>query len=83
MRSILPTKVLDDYAKFSRVNRLPRMDPDDPLSSLPPLEQPGSVQNDHPQGMYKVNIQGHELKFYRVELAPPSGFIGQNYSRYT
>ena len=81
MRSVLPTKVLEDYAKFAQVNRLPRMDPNDPLSTLPPLEKPGSLKNNHPEGMYTVKIQGHELKFYRVELAPPSGFIGENYSR--
>ncbi|KJA24740.1 hypothetical protein HYPSUDRAFT_102519, partial [Hypholoma sublateritium FD-334 SS-4] len=46
-----------------------------------PLEEPGSINNHHPEGTYTVKIQGHELKFYRVELAPPSGFIGQNYSR--
>ncbi|KJA15358.1 hypothetical protein HYPSUDRAFT_116152, partial [Hypholoma sublateritium FD-334 SS-4] len=82
MHSVLPTKVLEDYAEFAQVNCLPQMDPNDPLSMLPPLKKPGSLKNNHLEGMYTVKIQGHELKFYCV-LVPPSGFIGENYSRAT
>ena len=92
LRNVLPKDVLDDYDHFVQSNRLPRMDPDDPLATLPTLPEENAdehqqipkvtVKNEHPQGSYTVKIQGEEeFEFHNVELAPPSGFIGQNYSR--
>lgn len=80
MRSVLPTGVLNDFNGFVQVHRLPRMDPDDPLSTLPPITE-GPAKNELPEGTYNVSIQGNVFKFHHVELAPPGGVIGCNYSR--
>lgn len=80
MRSVLPTAVLDDFKNFVDDNGLPRMDPDNPLATLPPLQK-GTADNDHPTGHYMVEINGDEFEFFNVELAPPAGVAGKNYSR--
>ena len=80
MRSVLPTEVLDDFKNFVEDNNLPRMNPDDPLTTLPPLSK-GTAKNEHPTGMFSVPIGSDTFKFFNVELAPPCGVVGQNYSR--
>lgn len=80
MCSVLPDEVLDDSKQFVADNGLPRMDPDNPLVTLPPLEK-GTADNVHPTGKYSVEIDGDTFEFYNVELAPPAGVAGKNYSR--
>lgn len=80
MRSVVPTEVIDDFNSFIEDNGLPRMNPDDPLTTLPPLEK-GSIRNEHPVGKYTVTILDDQFEFHSVELAPPGGVLGENYSR--
>ncbi len=79
MQSILPTEVLDDFKLFIKFNDLPRMNPEDPHTMLPPLKK-GNVKNTHPTGKYSVTIQGKDFEFQKVEFAPPGGVCGKNYS---
>lgn len=80
MLSVLPSEVVEDFKQFIGDNGLPRMDPDNPLATLPPLSK-GNAQNEHPTGTFSVTIGDDVFEFHNVELAPPSGVVGDNYSR--
>ena len=42
----------------------------------------GHHRKDTTHGLYTVNINGIEIEFYEALLAPPSGVMSTNYSRY-
>lgn len=73
MRRVLPTCIVDDFTSFVQNTGLPRMDCDTPLDG---------DNDDKPCGTYKVYAKGQHFKFHGVELAPPGGVVGHNYSRY-
>lgn len=65
MRNIFPPEIVIDFDTFVVGSGIPRMNGDGCL----------------PEGTYHVCIKGLTFPFRDVELAPPGGVIGQNYSR--
>lgn len=66
MRNIIPPEVVADVDEFVAASGIPRMNGNGQL----------------PEGVYEVLIGGVTFPFHKVELAPPGGVIGQNYSRW-
>ena len=69
MRKKIPDEVIADFDCFMKETGMPRM------GGL------GTTGADASKGEYEVYADGNPFVFDNVELAPPSGVIGQNYSR--
>ncbi len=65
MRKKLPEDIIADFDNFMQEGGMPRM----------------GGNGTAVKGSYNVDIAGNDFTFHNVELAPPSGVIGQNYSR--
>ncbi|KAG6842834.1 hypothetical protein H0H93_003250, partial [Arthromyces matolae] len=84
MRSQVPDEVLRDFNEFVSNLGIYRMDgglsaaheDDGQLSSIR-MEQ--KFRHDR-TGTLSLDVEGKEFQFSNVELAPPAGVIGQNYS---
>ncbi|TFK72410.1 hypothetical protein BDN72DRAFT_749459, partial [Pluteus cervinus] len=73
-RQRLPPEVIKDFDDFLRSNNMRRMD------GHGTMVPDGTAIHGH--GTYTIRLpDGEELTFHDVELAPPSGAIGYNYSR--
>ena len=68
LRNQLPDEIMDDFQAWLENNRMVRMDA-------------GGAQ-DVQHGEYTVKYKDDEFVFHGVELPPPSGVFGTNYSRY-
>ncbi|KAG2081606.1 hypothetical protein BD769DRAFT_1783953 [Suillus cothurnatus] len=68
---LLPQEIIDDFNEFLKANNLCRMDKEaNPTSSA--------------LGRYVVGVgEGSYYEFNKVEMAPPAGVFGWNYSRAT
>lgn len=65
IRNIVPPEVVADFDDFVARSGIPRMDGNGQL----------------PEGTYEVPIDCMTFPFQNVELAPPGGVVGENYSR--
>lgn len=70
--SILPPQPLEDYKKFLAELGLPRMDAH---GKMPYDRESG-------KGDYTIRVGKWDYTFRSEELAPPTGVISENYSRY-
>ncbi|KAF8054723.1 hypothetical protein FPV67DRAFT_1682217 [Lyophyllum atratum] len=68
-RSRLPKEVIDDFDTFLAKSGIKRMDGS------------GQMASEGSSGTYSVVVGGTAFDFHDVELAPPTGVFGQNYSR--
>ena len=61
--------MIQDIAGFTSLNQIALMD--------------GHHKKDTTYGTYTVNINDIEIEFHDALLAPPSGVMSTNYSRYS
>ena len=66
MRAHLPAGIIDDFKDFLESTGVRRMDVE---------------EHDGHFGDYTINRDGQLIDFKNVEMAPPSGVMGINYSR--
>jgi hypothetical protein len=67
IRQQLPGEIIDDFKDWLRDEEMVRMD------TL------GSQASTH--GVYTVDAGREKCEFHKVEMAPPSGVFGTNYTR--
>ncbi|TFK59493.1 hypothetical protein BDN72DRAFT_734678, partial [Pluteus cervinus] len=73
-RQRLPSEVIKDFDDFLHSNNMRRMD------GHGTMVPEGTTTHGH--GNYTIRLlNGEEMTFHDVELAPPSGALGYNYSR--
>jgi hypothetical protein len=64
----LPDKIVETFTNFFDGIGVYRMD--------------ANAKQDDPKGSYTIDYRGMPITFYGVDLAPPTGMLGMNYSRY-
>jgi hypothetical protein len=70
-RNQLPTEVIDSFDEYFKKSRIYRMDPT------------GKTRKGKARGTYVIlDDEESPIEFRDVELCPPSGFFGANYTRY-
>jgi hypothetical protein len=68
LRNRVPEEIIKDTTEFCNSIGIYRMDAGKRLSSS--------------EGTYMLEVDGVPIEFHGVELAPPTGVFGVNYSRY-
>ena len=68
IRNQLPEEVISDFTVWLQKNQMVRMDT---------MGSKGTTK-----GLYTVGYGDEEFVFHGVEMPPPSGFFGTNYTRF-
>ncbi|KAG6836575.1 hypothetical protein H0H93_006531 [Arthromyces matolae] len=79
MKSQIPQEVIDDFTDFVKDLRIRRMDRGTQERNSKTLVDISRAEENH--GTLRVAVGKEEFEFDNVELAPPSGVVGRNYSR--